>query len=698
MADFYDEFTNAITLRAEGDSAFRLEAFGEEVAERLETAEVVQDLTIAPLRCIGRNRSRLGLLGYAEDAADGSLVILCDAFYDSAGAMLSTANARAAFRSATGFIEQSLDGYLIENLEISSREAEHARYFRDLLRRGELRANADQVTRFKLILVTDGVMSGRLRSLESSEICGLPATYAIWDISRFEDLSRSSSGQDDYEVDLTRWIPHGLSCLPATSTDASTKSYLAVVPARLLADVYAEFGSQLLESNVRTFLSARGKVNRGIQRTLVNEPEKFLSYNNGLTTTATGVTVVESPEGPRITAINNWQIVNGGQTTASIAHFSRSQKSAVLDDVYVAMKLVTVSPEDASEVVSSISRYANSQNAVSEADLFSNSPFHVRLEQISRRLLAPAAEGQNVHTKWFYERARGQWENARNSGPASHVKRFDLEYPKKQRITKTDWAKYAFSWGKRPHEVSRGAQSNFMAFARLASELWAKSEDQFGDAYFRAGVAKAIMYAEVRAAVMASEWYSSGYLANIVTYAMARFSHEIEMRFPGRKYDLEQVWKRQALSEPSRQALVSIAYEMQQILTDPDRPQANVTQWAKQEEAWRRAKAHPVVLDPLLTMDLVDGDAVRSRQTEARRERQIDTGMETVARVLAVKRGVWTSVLEEASGAGVLSPDDLGIIRVVMSGKVPTDRQAARAWRILERCVDAGFILASDTS
>lgn len=695
MSDFYEELSNAITLRAEGNSAFRLEAFGEEAAERLESAEVVQDVTVVALRCLGRRGSRLGLLGYAEDAADSSLVVLCHAFYDAPDVMLSTADARAAFKAAVGFIEQSADGHLNEVLETSSREAEHARYFRGLLTR-DRRNSLEKVTRFKFILLSDGTVSGKIRSFESDEVCGLPASYAIWDLGRFEELARSESGQDDYDVDITKWLPEGLPCLPAASTESATQSYLAVLPARLLADVFNEHGSQLLESNVRTFLSARGKVNRGIQRTLANEPEKFLSFNNGLTTTATGVVIEGNPDGPRITSLRNWQIVNGGQTTASIAHFVRTQRDAAIDDVYVPMKLVTVEPASASDTVSSISRYANSQNAVSEADLFSNSPFHIRLEQISRRLLAPALSGQQVHTKWFYERARGQWENQRNAGPASHARRFELEYPKRQRITKTDWAKYAFSWGKRPHEVSRGAQTNFMAFARLASELWEKDENQFGDAYFRAGIAKAIFYAEARSLVMAADWYSTGYLANIVTYSISRFVCEVESCFPGRKYDLERVWRQQGLSEPSRASLGAIAREMQEFLTDPARPQANVTQWAKQEEAWRRAQLRPATLHPSIEADLIDTEDERARTKDARRERAVDTGMEAIARVLAVERSVWAKAMAGVAGRNILSPTDRDIMALVAAGKVPTDRQAIRVWRTLERCVDAGALTTDD--
>lgn len=690
MSDFFEELNNAVTLRAHGNSSFRLQAFAEEAAQRLEDAEVAFDLTVVPLNCVGRNRKKLQLLGYAEDPADSSLVVLCGVFFDADDARLAPVDARSTFGSAVAFIEQSADGYLEANLEISSAEAEHARYFREVVAR-EPRSSLARVERFKFILITDGVMSEKLRKLASDEVCGRPASYSIWDINRFQDLALSESGQDEYTVELAKWLPDGLACLPAADADAATKSYLAVIPGKLLADVYNEYGSQLLESNVRTFLSARGKVNRGIQRTLKEEPEKFLAFNNGLTTTATGIEVHESAGGPRITAIHNWQIVNGGQTTASIAHFLRGQSGAALEDVYVPMKLVTVDRENASELVSSISRYANSQNAVSEADLFSNSPFHVRLEQISRRLLAPAVEGHQFQSKWFYERARGQWENQRNAGPVSHVKRFDLEFPKKQRITKTDWAKYAFSWSQRPHEVSRGAQSNFMAYAKIAAEQWEKDPEAFGDAYFRQGVAKAIIFAETRAGVLAADWYSTGYLANIVTYAVARFAYELSIRFPGRKYDLEAVWRRQSVSAASLNSLVAIAQQMQAVLTDPNRPQANVTQWAKQEAAWTRAKQRAVNLDSAVEYDLIDVAEARSQQVEAKRERQIDSGLEAVTRIMKIRRSVWADVLSEASGSGVLSPTDLDILGLVMSGRVPTDRQAQRALRALERCVDEGI-------
>lgn len=694
---FFEELENAVTLRAHGSETYTLVAFVEEAVERLEAAEVVFDPTVIALQCLGPHAKGLRIVGYAEDAADSSLVVFCASHHAQQGATLGKPDAEAVFSAAKGFIEHSASGYLSRTLEVSSDEAQYARYFQDLLSR-EFRSSLATVERLKFILLTNATMSSRIRSIDSDVVAGRPASYAIWDLKRFEDLALSASGQDEFSVDLTEWVPGGLPCLVGAATSDLATSYLAVIPGRVLSDVYAKHGSQLLESNVRTFLSARGKVNKGIQRTLADQPEMFLAYNNGLTTTATGVEITRGADGPRLMRLHNWQIVNGGQTTASLAHFMRGASDRSIDSVHVAMKLVLVAPDSASETVSSISRFANSQNAVSEADLFSNSEFHIRLEQISRRLMAPALEGQQYQTKWFYERARGQWDNQRASGTASEAKRFEMEYPKRQRITKTDWAKYAFCWSQRPHEVSRGAQTNFMAYAKAASEKWASSPDEFGDDYFRNGVAKAIMYNELREAVMRSEWYSSGYLANIVAYAMSRFAYEVQVRYPGRKFDFAQVWRRQALSVATRTSLVDIARLMRGVLTADDRPQLNVTQWAKQEEAWKRAKQVSVVLDEGVAEDLMPLSEARSRAVEARRERSIDTSLEAQTYVLSRSQATWQVLLQEGPGAGVLSPTDIGLVELMARGSsVPTDRQASRLVRILERSIDAGVISSAES-
>ena len=215
-------------------------------------------------------------------------------------------------------------------------------------------------------------------------------------------------------------------------------------------------GARLLEQNVRVFLQARGNVNRGLRNTISNYPEMFFAYNNGITATAESIETVASPNGLLLTGMRNFQIVNGGQTTASI-HAALRNREVDLDRVFVQMKLSIVNSDRALEIVPKISEYANTQNRVSAADFFSNHPFHIRMEGFSRRLYAPSRDGTFRQSKWFYERARGQYQDARGRLTQAERRRFDLEYPKPQMFTKTDLAKFLNVWRDKPDVVSRGS-------------------------------------------------------------------------------------------------------------------------------------------------------------------------------------------------------------------------------------------------
>lgn len=605
MSPELDDLHNEIKLQAvSGNGAFIVEAFAEVFARRLEEAEVVADLNVEPLRCNGPRGKRLELLGYAENPFEQSLIILAGRYFGSDETLTMT-NARDAIGRAAGFIDSAVDGWLTTNLEMSSREWEYADYFSKLIKGGK-------VARIRIMLITDGRMSNRIRSIESDLVAGIKTTYEVWDQRRILDAAVPDRGSEDIHVDFTKWLPDGLPCLVAPGDDETTKTYLAVIPARVLADVFEEYGSLLLESNVRTFLSVRGQVNRGIQATLAQEPERFLAYNNGLTTTATSVELGRSPQGTTIRCLDRWQIVNGGQTTASIAYFLRNSKVRDIHAVSIQMKLVTVSDSDSAAVVQAVAKYANSQNKVNAADLFSTHEFHIRMEQISRRLSAPAKEGQQYETSWFYERARGQWENDRMAcGSASEQAKFELECPKSQRVTKTDWAKYDYCWMQHPDVVSKGAQTAFTDFATGVDAQWTMDDgrgaDAFSDNYFRTGIGKAIMYETLRAEVLRQDWYKSsrGYLANIVAYAISRFALQIELQFNRTTYDFGRVWQSQKIGDTTLTALLTMAYAAQQHLTAPDRPQANVTQWAKQRACWEEFKRVPIRLDDAVACDLI---------------------------------------------------------------------------------------------
>ncbi|MEU5832053.1 AIPR family protein, partial [Streptomyces diacarni] len=299
-----EDLRNEVLMQAvAGEGSFLVDAFTSVFAQKLEDAEIVSDLNVERLQCTGPRGRKLELLGYSENDLEQSLTILSGRYFGH-DKVLTKTEATDILGRATSFIENSVNGWLANNLEYSSREWEYSDYFaRQIVE--------NKATKIRVILITDGIMSERIKSIESGTTAGLKTIYEVWDQKRIIDATLPDLGSEDIHVDLERWIPGGLPCLLAPGKDDSTRTYLAVVPAQVLSDVFDEYGSLLLESNVRTFLSTRGKVNKGIQNTLAREPERFLAYNNGITTTARNVELKDTNIGTSITSIDNWQIVNG---------------------------------------------------------------------------------------------------------------------------------------------------------------------------------------------------------------------------------------------------------------------------------------------------------------------------------------------------------------------------------------------------
>ena len=456
-------------------------------------------------------------------------------------------------------------------------------------------------TRF--IVITDAALSERIRDLEDFEMAdGKPARVSVWDINRIASVM-GPSGVDDIEIDFREYSGGGLACLPAHVNDEEYESYLAVVPGNILADIYGTHGARLLEQNVRSFLQARGKVNKGIRKSLHDEPQMFFAYNNGITATAEAVTIEHGDGGEKIRAVRNLQIVNGGQTTASI-FTSRAKDNINLDRVFVQMKLAVIPAETVETIVPNISRYANTQNKVSDADLFSNHPFHIRLEEFSRRIWAPPAPGAASQTKWFYERARGQYADARARLSASQRKRFDREHPKRQMFTKTDLAKYEMVWRQAPQIVSLGAQKNFAEFAdTVVLERWNRAEREFDVGYWRSVVAKALIFRVTENLVSKAQWYERGYRANIVAYGISRIAKELSDT--KRSLDFDRVYNEQDVPQALLETISLACESAQTILLNPAEGVRNISEWAKRPACWDAMQSTAVGIAPIEAM-LID--------------------------------------------------------------------------------------------
>ena len=390
------------------------------------------------------------------------------------------------------------------------------------------------------------------------------------------------------------------------------------MPGKLLAQIYGLYGARLLEQNVRTFLQARTKVNQGIIRTIEESPGMFFAFNNGLTATAAEVELSQAANGGLgVSAMRDLQIVNGGQTTASIL-YAQDRDKAVLDEVFVQMKLSVVDSERISDVVPLVSRYANTQNRVSEADFFSSHPFHRELERISRMTPAPARAGSLVSTKWFYERARGQYRDRQAYGTASERRRFEAEFPKDQMMQKTDLAKYQITFECEPHVVSKGAQKCFLEFADRMSKTWVKRHLDINEEYFRRAVAKAITFRWTDRMIGRSDWYQEnrGYKANIVTYTLAWLINHLE-RERRSTLDLARIWKLQEVPDELQVALAELAPRIAAVLKNPPASVKNVSEYAKQQACWSEIARTEFPLSEKIDSTTVDLSTAMSDKKDA---------------------------------------------------------------------------------
>ncbi|WDG29699.1 AIPR family protein [Streptomyces sp. CA-278952] len=427
-----------------------------------------------------------------------------------------------------------------------------------------------EVQRIRLFLLSNRVSTGAV--VPPTEFDGLPLSHEVWDLARLHRHATSGSISEPIVVTFDPPLP----CVSAPSSEQDHSVALAVIPGQRLASLYGEYGTRLLELNVRSFLQARGSVNRGIRETLLNAPGKFLAYNNGITATASEVDFVHGPGGEPtgISRVHGLQVVNGGQTTASL-HYAQSRDKADLSQVSVQMKLTQVAPERLADIVPMISEYSNTQNRVTLVDFSSNHEYHVGVQRITRSLWAPATDGSGQETHWFYERARGQYtdEVAKARTPAKQ-RTFKKLNPTKQKFTKADLAKYVNSWNHLPFQVSRGAQKNFAAFMVRVDEAPPRVDVQ----YCQRVIAMAILFKAVDR--IASTHEAGSYKSMITTYTVARLSLAVN-----RRIDLDRIWREQRISPTLEDAIDHLCPRVMAVVTDP-REGNHVGEWAKKSTCW----------------------------------------------------------------------------------------------------------------
>lgn len=547
----------------------------------------------------------------------------------------------------------------------------------------------NRITKIRLYLLTNITLSNRIDGKTAGDYQGRSVVYSVWDIKRIFALTKAATGQEPLQVRFDEKPLHPLRALLASTKDAKNTVYLAAIPGNDLAHIYDRWGARLLEQNVRVFLQARSNVNKGIKRTLEGEPELFFSFNNGLTATAEHAETETTSDGLNILSLDNLQIVNGGQTTASIYAAYRADKD--LSKVFVQMKLSIVDPKEAEDLVPRISEYANSQNKVSQADLFANHPFHARMEKFSRRILAPAQEGSFNQTKWFYERARGQYGDAQACLTRGERKAFLAEYPKNQKFAKTDLAKYAMVWTDKVYFVNRGAQKNFAEFAKDIADAWAENDLQFNEHYYKTLIAQKIIWDATEKIIPQMEWYEAGgYRAQHVVLTIGLIAEAT--RQYKKKVDFERIWNAQSLDDSFRTVIRQAADAVHPVLMNPAQGYRNISEWAKQPRCWETVKALHVDWNPAWLNQLISPKEEWTRNRSSAKEQRETNGIEYTASVINAGAKFWKDVAQWLISENEGDEKERGCVNVAASipAKIPTDKQSAVIVNLMRRLDKVG--------
>jgi hypothetical protein len=457
---------------------------------------------------------------------------------------------------------------------------------------------------------------------EKIEIANSEVFVHTWDVARLFKINESNSVHEPIEIEFESFTEDGkgLQCLQVPSIDEMYDCYLAIVSGDILAKLYKEYSNELLESNVRAFLGQAGKFNKGIRDTIRTKPQMFLPYNNGITATAESVETKIIDSQLVITKLSDFQIVNGGQTTASLYHTQKKFKDADLGKIFVQMKLTVIKDKEQKNIeVPNISRFANSQNKVSELDLSSNNPYFIQIENLSRKKYVVNPENKNQSLLWFFERANGQYRETLNKQTPALQKKFKEQNPSNLKFVKSDIAKFINGWELEPHYVAQGSQKNFIHYTKKITDLVGKNKLP-GENFYRKLIANAILFKTIdqifgRKGVNAIGDTSLKALS--VAYSVSYFHYLTNNRI-----DLWKIYEEQKIDDFLKNHLLKLLnFVYSHIITEASG--SLISEYAKRQSSWDKLRntAYSEDLIKILDSYLIS----EAEKIQRENEKEIDT-------------------------------------------------------------------------
>lgn len=522
----------------------------------------------------------------------------------------------------------------------------------------DIKSNISGIASIHLFIISTDRLSKFVKKLPTSVYnCGgkqLQVSVDVLDIEKIFQSRMAGFEKEDLIINCSDYGIQGIPCIKAEIETEQYESYLAIVPGDFLAEIYKKHGSTLLESNVRSFLKFNGAVNKGIRGTILNEKDKFFTYNNGISTTAEFVSVDNTENGMMIKSFTNLQIINGGQTTATLAA-TMIKNNADLSGIYVQMKLTILKKEDP-DLIRNIARYANSQNKVKTADLNSSHPFYVRIEDFSRKVYAPLATGQIYQQLWFFERARGQYEQPLMQMTKKQRADYKLVRPRSMKFTLTDLAKYMNAANMLPHYVSWGGEVNAAHFHTDMTKQWEKDDSVFNELFYKELIGKKILFEHIGRIISDQIWYQErrAYRPQLIAYTFSKLVYDAKEK--GLLLNYRRIWDLQSVPECLDTDIAKIAKLVFDAIYDESRVNAHIETYCKKIDCWSVISKIKNEISDESREALVNESELKVEKTRAKKEQKFNSIIQDEISIFQQGASYWESLILRGKIQEVLSP------------------------------------------
>lgn len=670
IKEFAQEFIDGVNQTAEEQGTDQDYELTKLILEYIEDSGEVN----IPEICTFKNKvSGAGISAYDYNDQAESL----DLFYlIKAGSLMGSVKSKVnnGFNYLSRFYKDAMRGSLFKNTGINQTDEIYqiAEFVRGIM---------GSIERVRLFVITDGIADPTdIPAAVEDEDFGIIKEFHLWDIQHIFQQHNIREGKDKIDIDFQVSYNTKLQCLKMDDSNPYVDVYLAVIPGLSLAKIYRKYQQSLLEKNVRTFLQFKSKVNKEIRQTLRLRPDLFLSFNNGISSTAKDVKLVVEHGTTYISRIVNWQIVNGGQTTAAIAA-SYYDKEVDLNKVKVSMKVSVIKDvENENDLIKDISRSANSQTAIKNSDLSSNDPYLQSLEKFSRETWVPNGNNQPYY-KWYFERTRGQYFDQLSLKNGFDEKSFKKEFPKSMKIVKTDIAKYENAWNQSPFNVCTGAEKNYAIFAKKIIN----DRPTITPLYFKKMIAKAIIYRTIDKMVRTKNL--GGYKAHMDAYLMASVSY-----LSKQDLNLSYIWENQGIQPEVYDKIEELIPLVWDHLTDQASTTAqgrSIDNWGKSRACWEQLK---------LKLDGMEKFGSKLMQPDTNDDGSYlnDAQQQKIAEAQDIEANYWFKLVEWATKNNQLSPlerkEAFNLGTMGSRGrKISKLKQALKALAIIEKAKEQGF-------